>query len=84
MTGLPRGGLACTFASRCGLTGRIQLKEWIVPSVKKPAVPEEKVQCAVCGKEIPHSAAVVPQNKDYVYYYCSVACSDEAKNAPSP
>ena len=50
-----------------------------MPSVKKPAVPEEKVQCAVCGKEIPPSAAVVPQNKDYIFYYCSPGCSSKAE-----
>jgi hypothetical protein len=55
-----------------------------MPSVKKPAAPEEKIQCAVCGTEIPRSAAVVPQNKDYIYYYCSAACRDDAKGAPLP
>jgi len=49
-----------------------------MPSVEKPAAPEEKVQCAVCGKEIPRSAAVVPHNKDYVYYYCSAGCREKA------
>jgi hypothetical protein len=50
-----------------------------MPSVKKPAVPEEKIQCVVCGKEIPRSAAMVPENKDYVHYYCSPGCAGKAK-----
>jgi hypothetical protein len=50
-----------------------------MPSVKKPAAPEEKVQCAACGKEIPRSAAVSPHNKDYVYHYCSSRCSSKAE-----
>jgi hypothetical protein len=45
-----------------------------MPSVKKPAVPENRLQCGTCGKEIPHSAAIVPQNKDYVIHYCSDEC----------
>ena len=49
-----------------------------MPSVDKPAVPES-VHCAVCGKEIPRSAAVVPENKDYAFYYCSAACRDKPK-----
>jgi YHS domain-containing protein len=55
-----------------------------MPSVKKPAAPEEMVHCAVCGKEIPRSAAVVPQNKDYVYYYCGQDCYRKAAGSPSP
>ncbi len=50
-----------------------------MPSVKKPAIPEEKVHCSACGKEIPRSAAIVPQNKDYVYHYCSSRCGSKAE-----
>lgn len=51
-----------------------------MPAVKKPAVPEENVHCAVCGKEIPRSAAIVPQNKDYVFYYCSAGCRHQGES----
>ena len=54
-----------------------------MPSVKKPAVPEDKVQCTACGKEMPRSAAVVPHNKDYVYYYCSAACQQHGESRKS-
>ena len=50
-----------------------------MPSVKKPAVPEEKVHCGACGKEIPQSAAIVPHNKDYVAFYCSLRCEDHGE-----
>ena len=50
-----------------------------MPSVKKPAVPREKVQCSACGKEIPLSTAIVPENKDRVLYYCSLPCEDQGE-----
>jgi hypothetical protein len=50
-----------------------------MPSVKKPAAPGQAVQCAVCGKEIPRSAAIVPENKDYVIHYCSPDCKGKAE-----
>jgi hypothetical protein len=51
-----------------------------MPSVKKPAVPEEKVHCSACGKEIPQSTAIVPHNKDYVLFYCSLRCEDQGES----
>ena len=54
-----------------------------MPSVKKPAVPDEKVHCAACGKEIPQSAAIVPHNKEYVMFYCSLRCEDQGESRKS-
>jgi hypothetical protein len=54
-----------------------------MPSVKKPAVPENRLQCGACGKEIPHSAAIAPQNKDYVIHYCSDDCRQQGERSKS-
>jgi len=35
---------------------------------------QEKIACHVCKKEIPKSAALQAEGKDYVYYFCNTEC----------
>ena len=39
----------------------------------KPALPPQ-VSCGVCRKEIPRSAAIKDEARDYVYYFCGGEC----------
>ena len=41
---------------------------------------EEKIACHVCKAEIPKSAALSTEGKDYVLYYCSTDCMDYYKD----
>lgn len=34
----------------------------------------EKVSCAICRKEIPLSAAVIPEAADYMAHFCGLEC----------
>jgi hypothetical protein len=38
---------------------------------------ETIVQCSTCRKEIPKSAAMVPENVDYVEHFCGQDCYDQ-------
>lgn len=35
---------------------------------------EEKRECRVCQKEIPHSSARSAEGRDYRYYFCGPGC----------
>jgi YHS domain-containing protein len=51
-----------------------------------PALPEQRVACSVCRKEIPLSSALTPQGADYVLYFCGAECYEEfaAEQRASP
>jgi hypothetical protein len=36
----------------------------------------EKIACHVCKKEIPKSAALTAEGKDYVLNFCDISCLD--------
>jgi hypothetical protein len=40
----------------------------------------ERVPCEICQKEVPKSAAVVPEATDYVLYFCGLDCYHKWKN----
>jgi hypothetical protein len=42
----------------------------------KPVEPEH-VRCEVCQKEVPKSAAVAAEARDYVAYFCGFDCYDK-------
>jgi hypothetical protein len=43
--------------------------------LKKPEnLPETRVACAVCLKEIPHSVAHSHEGPDYVLHFCGDTC----------
>jgi YHS domain-containing protein len=35
---------------------------------------EKKIACEVCKKIIPKAAAIHPEGKEYVLYFCSTEC----------
>lgn len=39
----------------------------------------ERVACEVCMKEVPKSAAVVPEATDYVMHFCGLDCFEKWK-----
>ena len=47
----------------------------------KPSVSSdvELVPCDVCRKEVPLSAAVVPEAADYVAHFCGLDCYEQWK-----
>jgi len=40
----------------------------------------ERVACGVCMKEVPKSAAVVPEATDYVMHFCGLDCYEKWKS----
>lgn len=38
---------------------------------------ESLVQCSVCRKEVPRSAAVMPESSGYVEHFCGSDCYDQ-------
>lgn len=55
-----------------------------------PSHPQEpqQVECSVCHKEIPLSAALTAEGVDYVGHFCGIECYDrftsQQQNAGSP
>ena len=49
-----------------------------MPSVKHPGR-VEPVHCELCRKEVPRSAAIVPELKDRVMYFCGLDCYEKWK-----
>jgi hypothetical protein len=49
-----------------------------MPSVKHPGK-APSVQCEECRKEVPESAAMVPESKDRVMYFCGLECYEKWK-----
>ena len=39
----------------------------------------EKVSCAICRKEVPLTAAVIPEAADYMAHFCGLECYEEWK-----
>jgi hypothetical protein len=39
----------------------------------------EKVPCAICRKEVPLSAALIPEAADYVVHFCGLDCYEKWK-----
>ena len=44
-----------------------------MPRPKRPVKPP-KVACGECAKEVPASAAVTAEGKDYTMYFCGLDC----------
>jgi hypothetical protein len=42
--------------------------------IKSDSPEVEKVSCAVCFKEIPLTAAVIPEAADYMAHFCGLEC----------
>jgi hypothetical protein len=38
------------------------------------------VACEICLKEVPESAAIVPEAVDYVVYFCGLDCYEKWKD----
>jgi hypothetical protein len=43
----------------------------------------EHVACEVCLKEVPESAAIIPEAVDYVVYFCGLDCYEKWKDQGS-
>ena len=43
-------------------------------SKDKKLIPDEKVECQVCLKEVPVSEAKSEEARDYVVYFCGLEC----------
>jgi hypothetical protein len=44
---------------------------------KSSDMEEEKVSCSVCLKEIPLSAALMPEGGDYIGQFCGIECYEQ-------
>lgn len=57
-------------------------------NIQKTIAEETIIECAVCLKEIPASAAKVSDIQDYIQHYCGIDCykiwQDKHKNSSSP
>ena len=42
-----------------------------------PAAASPPIECEMCLKEIPESAAFTPEGSEYVGHFCGVACYQE-------
>jgi hypothetical protein len=49
-----------------------------MPAVKHPGH-VEPVHCELCKKEVPQSAAIVPESKDRLMYLCGLDCYEKWK-----
>lgn len=52
-----------------------------MPSVTHPGK-APTVHCEECRKEVPESAAMVPESKDRVMYFCGLECYEKWKKKP--
>jgi hypothetical protein len=50
-----------------------------MPDRPKPESPAQNVDCHVCKKSIPRSAAYSSEADEYRFYYCAQGCSDRHK-----
>ena len=41
---------------------------------KSASTENEKVSCTICRKEIPLTAAVIPEASDYMAHFCGLEC----------
>jgi hypothetical protein len=48
-------------------------------SAKNSKLAPKHVACKMCMKEVPISAAIVPEAIDYVAHFCGVECYDKWK-----
>ena len=54
-----------------------------MPSVKHPGK-APSVHCEQCRKEVPKSAAIVPELQDRVMYFCGLDCYEKWKKGSDP
>jgi len=47
--------------------------------IKSDSPEVEKVSCAICRKEIPLTAAVIPEASDYMAHFCGLECYEQWK-----
>jgi hypothetical protein len=48
----------------------------------RPADPQ-RITCEICLKEVPRSGATMSETRDYVAYFCGLACYEKWKNQGS-
>ena len=43
----------------------------------EPIIPDIKVSCEICEKEVPLSEASIREAEDYVLYFCGLECYED-------